>query len=95
MMTLAEIAQRIQHGLDKRPLDNSLKFDCGADGMLTLAGSEATLADHPADCTIGISTANLEKLIAGKLNPVTAFATGKLKVSGDMSVALKLGKLLG
>ncbi|MEM6565804.1 MAG: SCP2 sterol-binding domain-containing protein, partial [Pseudomonadota bacterium] len=44
--------------------------------------------------TIGISLANLEKLIAGKLNPMTAFATGRLKVSGDMAVALKLGKLL-
>lgn len=95
MTALSDIAQRIQRGLDKRPLDNSLKFDCGSDGMLTLSGGDATLADQPADCTIGISTANLEKLIAGKLNPVTAFATGKLKVSGDMSVAFKLGKLLG
>jgi putative sterol carrier protein len=94
-VSLALIAERFQRGLDKRPLEDSIKFDCGADGMLTLAGGNASLADGPADCTIGISVANLEKLMAGKLNPVTAFAMGKLKVSGDMSVALKLGKLLG
>lgn len=93
-MTLAEIAARLQKGLDRRPLENSLKFDCGDDGQLTLDGSQAVLADHPSDCTIRISTANLHKLISGKLNPMTAFATGKLKVTGDMSVALKLGKLL-
>ncbi|MEM1073665.1 MAG: SCP2 sterol-binding domain-containing protein [Pseudomonadota bacterium] len=93
-MTLASIAERLQKGLDKRPLDNSLKFDCGTEGVLTLSGGKAELTDAPTECTIGISLANLEKLIAGKLNPMTAFATGRLKVSGDMAVALKLGKLL-
>ena len=94
MTALAAIAARLQKGLDKRPLEDSLKFDCGTDGCVTLSGGQAMLADNPAACTIGISTANLEKLIAGKLNPMTAFAMGKLKVSGDMSVALKLDKLL-
>jgi putative sterol carrier protein len=35
------------------------------------------------------------KLLSGKLNPMTAFALGKIKVSGDMSVALKLSQLVG
>jgi len=94
-MSLNEIAARVQRNLDRRPLDSTLKFDCGQDGILTLAGGQAIVGDQPADCTIGISAANLEKLMAGKLNPMTAFAPGKLKVSGDMSVALKLSKLLG
>ena len=94
-MSLNDIAAHIQKNLDKRPLDSALKFDCGHDGTLTLSGSQAIVGDQTADGTIGISADNLEKLIAGKLNPMTAFATGKLKVSGDMSVALKLSKLLG
>ncbi len=92
---LQDIANRMQKGLDKTPLDNSLKFDCGTDGVITLADGQAKLADDPADCTIKISGKNLEKLMAGKLNPMTAFAMGKIKVSGDMSVAMKLSKLLG
>lgn len=92
---LQEIAQQMQKGLDKNPLENSLKFDCGDEGAITLADGQAKLADDPADCTIKISQKNLEKLIAGKLNPMTAFAMGKIKVSGDMSVAMKLGKMLG
>ncbi len=94
-MTLQEIADKFQRGLDRKPIDDSLKFDCGDDGAITISDGTARLADDPADCTIHISHKNLEKLIAGKLNPVTAFAMGKIKVSGDMSVAMKLGKMLG
>ena len=38
-----------------------------------------------ADCTIKISRKNLEKLVNGKLNPMTAFLTGKIKVGGNMA----------
>ncbi len=93
-MSLDTIAAKMQHGLDKHPLDNSLKFDCGDDGVITLSDGQATLADLPADCTIRISQSNLEKLMQGKLNPMTAFATGKIKVSGDAAVAMKLSQLL-
>ena len=94
-MTLTEIAAVLQKGLDRKPLDNSIKFDCGENGAITLEGGSAHLEDRQADCTIRISEPNLAKLITGKLNPMTAFAMGKLKVSGDMSVAMKLSQLLG
>ncbi|EAQ04038.1 sterol carrier family protein [Pseudooceanicola batsensis HTCC2597] len=94
-MALTDIAARLQRGLDEKPLENSIKFDCGEDGAITLDGDTAYLGNRAADCTIRISEANLAKLIAGKLNPMTAFAMGKLKVSGDMSVALKLSQVLG
>ena len=93
-MTLDEIAARIRAGLERKPLDRSLCFDCGDDGALLLQDTNVTRADGPADCTIRISQSNLSKLVQGNLNPMTAFAMGKLKVSGDMSVALKLGQLL-
>ena len=93
-MTMQDLRDRIQRGLDKRPLDNSIKFDCGEDGAITLDGDTAHLEDRPADCTLHISQANLEKLLAGQLNPMTAFATRKLRVSGDMAVAMKLAQIL-
>ncbi len=37
---------------------------------------------------------NLIKLINGKLDPVIAFTTGKLKVEGDINAALELTKFL-
>lgn len=93
-MTLDDIAALLRKGLAHKPLNDSLCFDCGDDGALRLDGTTVERSAAPADCTIRISHENLSKLVQGNLNPMTAFAMGKLKVSGDMSVALKLGQLL-
>ena len=82
-MTLTEISALIGRGLSTSSFTDSLKFDCGADGVIVIA-----------DCTLSISRENLQKLIFGKLNPMTGVMMGKLKVSGDATVALKLGQLL-
>lgn len=94
-MDLNDIANLMQRGLDKHGLDNVIKFDCGEDGVISLVDGQALLADHAADCTIRISEKNLAKLVTGKMNPMTGFALGKIKVSGDMSLAMKLGQLIG
>jgi putative sterol carrier protein len=47
-----------------------------------------------ADCTIKISRTNLVALMTGQMDPTMGFMTGKFKVSGDMTVALKLQKVL-
>ncbi|WP_170342657.1 SCP2 sterol-binding domain-containing protein [Ruegeria arenilitoris] len=92
---LQEIAEGIQKGLVDKRFDGSLKFDCGADGVIVLADNTATTQDRETDCTIRISRDNLGKLLTGKLNPMTGVMMGKLKISGDMGVAMKLGQLLG
>ena len=46
--------------------------------------------DRETDCTIGISMENLQAMLDGELNGVSAFMSGKIKVEGDMSVAMKL-----
>ncbi|MZR12081.1 sterol carrier protein [Maritimibacter sp. DP07] len=93
-MTLSDIVDRMNKSLPDNPLSDTIKFDCGDDGAITVSGTEARLADEPADCTIRMTEANLVKLLSGKLNPMTAFAMGKIKVSGDMSVAMKLSQLM-
>lgn len=92
---LQEIADGIQKGLSNKTFDGSLKFDCGDDGVVVLADNQASIVDRDTDCTIRISQDNLVKLLTGKLNPMTGVAMGKLKVSGNMGVAMKLGQLLG
>ena len=51
-------------------------------------------ADRDADCTIAITRENLAALMTGELEPTTGFMMGKFKVSGDMSVALKLQRVV-
>ncbi len=46
------------------------------------------------NCAITIDPTNFMKLADGKLDPVVAYTTGKLKVDGDLGKALEFSKLL-
>lgn len=75
-----------------------LKFDCGADGVAVIDAksvpNSVSNADREADCTVAISRENLAALISGELNPMNGFMMGKFKVSGDMSIAMKLSRVV-
>ena len=59
-------------------------------------GDQASLSniDGEADTTLRISAVDLEKLVAGTLDPTMAYMTGKLKVEGKLGVALKINAML-
>ena len=80
-------------------LGRSVKFDFGPDGIVRVDDSVSPPvvdnADTPVDCTVRVSMDDFKSIAAGDTNAQMAFMTGKLKVEGDMSVALKLGSLLG
>ena len=94
-MSLESITEsmRTKMGADSG-LDATLKFDCGSDGVIVLDGvskpNAVSNTNQDTDCTILISLENLQALLDGELNAVTGFMSGKLKVEGDMSVAMKL-----
>ncbi len=77
----------------------SVKFDFGADGMVriddTVSPPVIDNSDAPVDCTVKVSMADFEEIATGKQNAQMAFMMGKLKVEGDMSVAMQLGSILG
>ncbi|MEH0070408.1 SCP2 sterol-binding domain-containing protein [Pannonibacter sp. Pt2-lr] len=93
-MSLQELTEAVRAKVAGGGIDDTVKFDCGSDGVIFLDGSTVTNEDKDADCTIKISSENLAELLAGELNPTMAFMTGKIKVEGNMAVAMKLGSIV-
>jgi len=83
---------------DDAGLGATLKFDMGDDGVIFIDGKSTpntvSNEDKDADCTIGVAMDDLQSMLAGDLAPTTAFMSGKLKVEGDMGVAMKLQGLM-
>jgi putative sterol carrier protein len=94
-MSIQDVADRLRPRVESAGFDRSVKFDTGGDGVILIDGATVSTTDGPADCTIRLSLDDLESLIAGDLNPTMAFMQGKLKVEGDMSVAMALSQLVG
>ena len=73
-----------------------VKLDFGAEGVILLDGAGETVSeeDAPADTTIKVAWEDWEAMRDGKLDGMTAFMMGKLKVEGDMSNAMQLQGVL-
>jgi putative sterol carrier protein len=98
-MTFDQITRALrEHVGDDCGLNAVLSFDCGADGVIRIDGRSRpnTVTNDRAatDCTITMHTADLHGLITGTLNPTQAFLTGRMKVSGDLGVALRMQKVM-
>ena len=71
--------------------------DQGGQWHITLNGSGGHVQAGPFEnpqCIIIIKDQDLVNLVEGTLNPQMAFMTGKLRVKGDIALALKLGSIL-
>jgi putative sterol carrier protein len=95
-MSVEELVEEMRRRAGQNlKLGYKVKFVLGDEGIISWDGTE-----HPpvieegdkgdANTTITITPENLEKLMAGKLDPTLGYMTGKLKVEGSMGVALKL-----
>ncbi len=82
-----------------KPLGNTLKFNFGEQNVMlngTGDSNVVTVNDATeAQCTVDVAMEDLTAMLAGDLNPMNAFMSGKIKVQGDMSVAMKLGTIMG
>jgi putative sterol carrier protein len=73
-----------------------VKLHFGDEGAIMLDGqsNQVTEDDAAADTTLKVSWADWQAMAAGQLDGMTAFMTGKLKVEGDMSIAMQLQGVL-
>jgi len=99
-MDLNEVADALAKRVDgKSPLGGTLKFDLGEAGTLFVDGNGGgnTVTAHkndPARCTITMTVDDFRELIHGRLQPTSAFMQGRMRVDGDMFLAMKLGQMV-
>jgi len=84
---------------DNSGLGGTLKFDFGEPGSLVIDGKSTpnSVSDgdgKSADCTISVSLDTFERMVKGELDGTSAFMQGKLRVAGDMGLAMKLAPIL-
>ena len=97
-MTLADLTAKMKEGASKKSsFGNTVKFSTDQ-GVVYIDGMQSppTVSndDKAADCTLKMDFSDFSDLIGGKLDGMTAFMTGKLKIEGDMGVAMKLQTIL-
>ncbi|MBV8594295.1 MAG: SCP2 sterol-binding domain-containing protein [Caulobacteraceae bacterium] len=90
MPTLADVTERMRAavGTDSG-LGKTLKFDLKGDGFVFVDGAGVSNEDKAADLVMTLKLADLVALGSGKLDPMAAVMTGKLKLS-DMALAMTL-----
>ena len=99
-MSLEQITEQMRTRVsDSAGLKKSVKFNFGSDGVVRIDDTTTPAVvdnqDLPVDCTVKVTMADFMEIASGKQNPQMAFMMGKLKVEGDMSVAMQLGTILG
>lgn len=94
-MTKSEMAAKLNEKSAWLP-GKRVKLDFGDEGAVMLDGvaNAVTEEDGPADTTIKIAWEDWQAMNDGKLDPMTAFMQGKLRVEGDMSNAMQLQGVL-
>jgi putative sterol carrier protein len=99
-MDLHQVTQKLAEVIGENAgLGKTLKFDFGSFGSIFVDGAsvpnKVSNEDKPADCTLQLSWEDFQQMADGKLDPTMAFMQGKLKILGDMSIAMKLQPILG
>ncbi|MEM7114343.1 MAG: SCP2 sterol-binding domain-containing protein [Chloroflexota bacterium] len=102
-MNVADIFKEMPNRLNvekAKGMDATVQFDLsGADGgqwYVHVHDGKAETTEGTADsptATIAMDADDYKALTSGKLNPMTAFMTGKIKVDGDLNAVMKFQTL--
>ncbi|WP_116124959.1 SCP2 sterol-binding domain-containing protein [Lewinella sp. IMCC34183] len=97
-MTFQELNDGVTKAAQNAPnLGKSLKLQLD-EGVIfidmTTDQAQVSNEDKEADTVVTTSVDTLDQLRSGKLNPMMAMMSGKVKIKGDMGLAMKLQSLL-
>jgi putative sterol carrier protein len=91
---VASAVKALNARLDGQGLDGSVRFVIEDEGSVRIDDTGASASDAEANCTMTASADTFQGILDGDVSPTAAFMSGKLKVDGDMGLAIKLGNFL-
>jgi len=106
MATMKEVVTGLSTVLQNNVTKNKgvngvFQFDISGDEPMAfyfkLEDGAPTVAEGTADSssiTISMASADFKDMVDGKLNGTMAFMSGKLRIKGDMSLAMKLESII-
>ena len=93
---LKSAAAALEERLAGASFDGSVRFEIEDQGVIRIANGGVTVGDNAeADVTISASLETFREIFDGALSPTNAFMTGRMRVDGDMAMAMQLGQILG
>ena len=75
-------------------IDGTAKFVIEGEGSIVIDADGVRAGDDETDVTLTASAETFEGMMNGDVNPTMAFMSGKLKIDGSMSAAMKLASVL-
>lgn len=91
---ITEAVAALNAKLDGAEIGGSAKFVIEDEGSVIIDDDGARASDDDADVTMTASVETFRAMMDGEENPTAAFMTGKLKIDGDMGMAMKLAGVL-
>ncbi len=89
-VALAALREKMPNGFD-----GLAKVVIPGEGSIMLDSDGVREGDDEADVTLTADGEVFQGILTGDMNATMAFMTGKLKVDGNMGLAMKLGAVLG
>lgn len=91
---VAAAVEALNEKLGGNGFDGIAKFEIKDEGAIVIDESGARASDDAADVTLSASADTFQDILAGNLDATSAFMTGRLKLDGDMGLAMRLGSVL-
>ena len=93
-IVIEQALDALQEKMSGAGFDGSAKFSIEGEGSVIMDANGVRASDEDAEVTL-IATADVFKdIMAGNLDPTSAFMSGRLRIEGDMATAMRLNSVL-
>ena len=91
---LDKAVEELTKKLSGADIGGSVAFEIEGEGKVVVDSDGVRIADEPTDVTLAADADTFQEILSGSINPTSAFMTGKLRVDGDMGMAMKLASVM-